>query len=684
MVWQILGIDPTHDVITIKKAYAAKLKFTRPDDDPIAYQRLREAYEHALDHAKAVVSTDYPGAELALHPTNIPTSGNVDVAPFTDEWALGATRADPSEDTGFETDFSSPIKPHESQAQGADEHFEHPRDIVKRVAERLHYQDSGENWATVQAELDRLPLSLLPEANRLCAQFVIDTDDLSLEFVEGFTDYFGWGSDFRSAQMLGSKRNLELEERLNRWDGSFARKTEVRQRYAEVLSFGLLAQQPSSFRLYFLMTLAAGKVSRLWAELTQQQRLVLGFSLKQGVRFNRAVNFAGWLRILVIAALCLALQRLNTYPTSNWITGVLLFCIIGAGLSLAYDSGSRWEADAVENAAAKQRMYPATKHDWFLPVWMFIGTFVCLIVEQDFRSVSPVEGTTRDLVICGVVLFFSLPLIAFLGNAIPLTVRPKMGATGSMLAVLALCVAGANSLPEVNELHWTGVCLGITWFLFTRLAYVGYGSRIEARWLAISENIKQQRLLGNTKGWDEVYPKLLLAVRLTLGFPYLLMHLAARQSARLVIAISILTLVAVPYRSNDWRVPISMAIAGLFVLTHDLYAGFAVRALTGLRTDAWKERLKISAFTAWLVWVLLYMRATPAILGAIHIRTPGNGLTSVWTDILFTVLLPSLVATLVWRIASTLAPWGRVLNLKVLNPVINYLCRVYDKNRKSR
>lgn len=253
-----------------------------------------------------------------------------------------------------------------------------------------------------------------------------------------------------------------------------------------------------------------------------------------------------------------------------------------------------------------------------------------------------------------------------------------------MLAILALCVAGANSLPEVNELHWTGVCLGITWFLFARLAYVGYGSRIEARWLAISENIKQQRLLGNTKGWDEVYPKLLLAVRLTLGFPYLLMHLAARQSARLVIAISILTLVAVPYRSNDWRIPISMAIAGLFVLAHDLYAGFAIRALSGLRTDAWKERLKIVAFTAWLVWVLLYMRATPVILGAIHIQASEDVLTIVWRAVLFTVLLPLLVLGLVRRVASILAPWGRVLNLRVLNPVINYLCRVYDKNRKSR
>jgi hypothetical protein len=681
MVWKILGIDPTHDVIAIKKAYATRLKATRPDDDAIGYQRLREAYESALEHAKTVRSTDYADTERAL---GSDTCNDVDAAATTAGWAPDATWAEPSEHTNFETDFSLPLKSHESQAQGADEHFEHPRDIVRRVAERLHDQDSDENWVTVHAELDRLPLSLLPEANRLCAQLVIDTGDLPLSFVEGFTDYFGWGTDFRSVQTLGSKRNLELEERLNRWNGSFARKTGVRQRYAEALLFGHLAQQPSSFRLYLLMTLAAGKVSRLWVELTQQQRVLLGFSLKQGVRFNRAVNFAGWFRIFLIAAVCLTFQQLNTYPTPNWGTGVLFFCIVGAGLSLAYDSGSRWNADAVENAAAKQQTYPATKRDWFLPVWMFTSTFFCLIIEQDSLAVSPIQGTTRGLVICGVILFFSLPLVAFLSNVIALNVRPKTDATGAMLAILMLCVACASSLPKVNELQWTGVFLGITWFLLARLAYVGYGYRIEAWWLTISENTKRQKLLGNTKLWDDIHSKLLLAIRFTLGFPYLLMHLAARQSARLVIAISILAMVAVPQRANDWRIPISMTIAGLVILTHNLYAGFAVRALAGLRTDAWKERLKIAAFTSWLVWGLLFMRATPAILGVLHIRTPEDGLTKVWVNVVFTVLLPLVVIGLALRVTATLEPWCRALNLKVLSPAINFLCRVYDKDKKPR
>lgn len=46
--WQILNIAPTNDSRAIRKAYAALLKTTRPDDNAAAYQTLREAFDEAL------------------------------------------------------------------------------------------------------------------------------------------------------------------------------------------------------------------------------------------------------------------------------------------------------------------------------------------------------------------------------------------------------------------------------------------------------------------------------------------------------------------------------------------------------------------------------------------------------------------------------------------------------------
>jgi hypothetical protein len=48
--WSILGCEPTTDVKAVKRAYAARLKFMRPEDDAQGFQRLREAYEWALKY----------------------------------------------------------------------------------------------------------------------------------------------------------------------------------------------------------------------------------------------------------------------------------------------------------------------------------------------------------------------------------------------------------------------------------------------------------------------------------------------------------------------------------------------------------------------------------------------------------------------------------------------------------
>jgi TPR repeat protein len=63
--WEILGVPPAADRATIRRAYAARLKQCRPDDDREGFQRLREAYEMMLSgsaHVSEPVNVSTPSA----------------------------------------------------------------------------------------------------------------------------------------------------------------------------------------------------------------------------------------------------------------------------------------------------------------------------------------------------------------------------------------------------------------------------------------------------------------------------------------------------------------------------------------------------------------------------------------------------------------------------------------------
>lgn len=63
-VWELLGIEPTNDVTTIKRAYAKKLKVYHPEDDPEGYQKLREAYDYAVQLAKRKAAVEPEPEEI--------------------------------------------------------------------------------------------------------------------------------------------------------------------------------------------------------------------------------------------------------------------------------------------------------------------------------------------------------------------------------------------------------------------------------------------------------------------------------------------------------------------------------------------------------------------------------------------------------------------------------------------
>lgn len=53
-IWKMLGVAATKDKRVIKRAYAAKLKSTKPDENPAEFQQLHQCYKQALKLAESI------------------------------------------------------------------------------------------------------------------------------------------------------------------------------------------------------------------------------------------------------------------------------------------------------------------------------------------------------------------------------------------------------------------------------------------------------------------------------------------------------------------------------------------------------------------------------------------------------------------------------------------------------
>ncbi|MEO6280023.1 hypothetical protein [Roseateles sp.] len=300
--WSLLGIAPTTELAAIKKAYALKLRVTRPDDDAEAYQALRGAYERAQQWLKWQ-------QEAASEASEEPAA-----APLLSE--------PPTEPAAAPVEASEPLTPPELVVQ--------PQHLIDELS--LRWRRSGESallheWSAVQRELDQQPLSRHVEFSAAFAQWVLGTPALPDDFLKALNNHFGWLDDFRTERQLGTPLAHALHEALDGRLRPMPVPEAVRELAAPLQAMAVLYQEGAGWWrqawLFFLLQ-----------PLLVRHRAVLGGDWLRRLDLPDDWLVVGikrglWLRVALGSSLC-------------WAAGLLIFndAIIALGHTLLWLVGT--------------------------------------------------------------------------------------------------------------------------------------------------------------------------------------------------------------------------------------------------------------------------------------------------------------------------------------------------------
>ncbi|MDO5290365.1 MAG: J domain-containing protein [Pseudomonadota bacterium] len=301
--WQVLGLPPDSDRTAIKKAYAARLKHTRPDDDAQAYQALRQAYEAALQWA------------------NTPAAPPI---------------------TGMAEDTADTARPAASAAEQASEAsgtppLPTPHQLAQQLYAALHSTydnvDPRAVWQHTAQALDALPLHWQHWASHEFAQLLLHSHARMPDWLQlALLQRFDWLNDFRTLQGLPLRQQQALHDLLLPLQQQTQREALVRspafqQANPELIDYVQLMHHASRWRQWLYALLAGSALHSQWQRALQEPDIpVLGLLHQRPLALaaEKTLKHTFMLRSALVLALWYLLLAVSKSESNDFIQWVLM------------------------------------------------------------------------------------------------------------------------------------------------------------------------------------------------------------------------------------------------------------------------------------------------------------------------------------------------------------------------
>lgn len=252
--WGELEIDPTRDLVAVKRAYARRLKVTRPDDDPDAFQRLRAAYDFACSWAaQAPAPAAGSTPSFAIRQVVVPTLQRRPAS-----LASSAVTARSSVDE---------VEPADTIARRALlDRFLTGEAIAAGETESPGFVDE------LRHAVDEVPLGMRDHVSLRAAVLVAREFGVPDTLVVALDDIFGWSTDYRHLRNLAPS---DLGAFATRLDG--VRRRAGHRRWVEALTHARYDGTDDAGRVRLLQSLlersSLGQ-ARLYAALASSRILL--------------------------------------------------------------------------------------------------------------------------------------------------------------------------------------------------------------------------------------------------------------------------------------------------------------------------------------------------------------------------------------------------------------------------